>query len=62
MLFLLILILSFAGGFFLPWWIVAIAAFLSALLIGRSPGTFILIRFCSYLYCMDGTCTIQKHT
>ena len=45
MLFLLILILSFAGGFFLPWWIVAIAAFLSALSIGRTPGRSFLSGF-----------------
>jgi hypothetical protein len=36
MLFLIILILSFASGYFLPWWVVAIAAFLSALLIGKT--------------------------
>jgi len=36
MLFLIILILSFASGFFLPWWVVAIAAFLAALLIGKT--------------------------
>ncbi len=38
MLFLIILILSFASGYFLPWWVVAIAAFLAALLIGKTPG------------------------
>jgi hypothetical protein len=38
MLFLIILILSFASGYFLPWWVVAIAAFLSALLIGKTSG------------------------
>ena len=38
MLFLVILILSFAGGYFLPWWIVAIAAFVAALFMGRTPG------------------------
>lgn len=38
MLFLVILILSFAGGYFLPWWIVAIVAFLAALVWGRRPG------------------------
>jgi hypothetical protein len=37
MLFLIILILSFASGYFLPWWVVAIAAFLAAFLIGKTP-------------------------
>jgi hypothetical protein len=36
MLFLIILILSFASGYFLPWWVVAIAAFLAALVIGKT--------------------------
>jgi uncharacterized membrane protein YhaH (DUF805 family) len=38
MLFLVILILSFASGYFLPWWVVAIAAFLTAFLIGKTSG------------------------
>ncbi len=38
MLFFIILIISFASGFFLPWWIAAIVAFLAAFWIGRSPG------------------------
>ena len=38
MLFLVILILSFASGYFLPWWVVAIAAFLAALFIGKTSG------------------------
>lgn len=37
MLFLIILILSFASGYFLPWWVVAIAAFGGALVIGKTP-------------------------
>jgi hypothetical protein len=37
MLFLIVLILSFASGYFLPWWVVAIAAFLTALIIGKTP-------------------------
>jgi hypothetical protein len=37
MLFLIILILSFASGYFLPWWVVAIAAFLGAFIIGKTP-------------------------
>jgi hypothetical protein len=36
MLFLIILILSFASGYFLPWWVVAIAAFLAAFLVGKT--------------------------
>ncbi|MEZ2338698.1 hypothetical protein AB6735_23820 [Mucilaginibacter sp. RCC_168] len=38
MLFLIILILSFASGFFLPWWVVAIAAFSAAFFIGKTSG------------------------
>ena len=38
MLFLIILILSFASGYFLPWWVVAIAAFIAAFFAGRRPG------------------------
>jgi len=38
MLFLIVLILSFASGYFLPWWVVAIAAFLAAFFIGKTPG------------------------
>jgi len=38
MLFLIILILSFASGYFLPWWVVAIAAFLAALFVGKTSG------------------------
>jgi hypothetical protein len=37
MLFLLILILSYACGFFMPWWVAAIIAFLAALWIGKTP-------------------------
>ena len=38
MLFLIILILSFLGSFFLPWWFVAIVAFVTAFFIGKTPG------------------------
>jgi energy-coupling factor transporter transmembrane protein EcfT len=38
MLFLIILILSYAAGFFMPWWVAAIVAFLAALWIGKTPG------------------------
>ena len=38
MLFLIILILSFASGFFLPWWVVAIAAFSAAFFAGKTAG------------------------
>jgi len=37
MLFLIILILSFASGYFLPWWVVAIAASLAAFFVGKTP-------------------------
>jgi len=45
MLFLVILILCFASGYFLPWWIVAIAAFLAAFFIGKKPGSSFLSGF-----------------
>jgi hypothetical protein len=38
MLFLIILILSFVSSYFLPWWMVAIVAFLAAFIIGKTPG------------------------
>jgi len=38
MLFLIILILSFVSSYFLPWWVVAIAAFLAAFFIGKRSG------------------------
>lgn len=37
MLFFIILILTFASGYFLPWWVVAIAAFIPALFVGTTP-------------------------
>ena len=36
MLFLIILILAFGGSFFLPWWFVAIEAFVPALFLGKT--------------------------
>ena len=41
MLFLIILILSFAAAYFLPWWTVAIIAFLAAFFVGKTTrGSF----------------------
>ena len=45
MLFLIILILSFAGSFFLPWWMVALIAFVAALIYGGKPGKAFLSGF-----------------
>jgi hypothetical protein len=45
MLFLIILVLSFAGSFFLPWWAAPIIAFLAALIIGSKPGKTFLSGF-----------------
>lgn len=45
MLFLIILVLSFAGSFFLPWWMVALIAFAAALIIGGKPGKGFLSGF-----------------
>ncbi|ASU33493.1 hypothetical protein [Mucilaginibacter xinganensis] len=36
MLFFIILILTFGSGYFLPWWVIAIASFLPALFIGKT--------------------------
>jgi len=38
MLFLIILILSFASAYFLSWWVVAIIAFLAAFFMGKTSG------------------------
>lgn len=38
MLFLIILILSLVSGYFLPWWLVAVFAFLAALFLGKTSG------------------------
>jgi len=45
MLFLIILLLSFACSFFLPWWMVAVIAFLVALIIGGKSGKSFLSGF-----------------
>src|ERR1700733_13790734 len=45
MLFLIILIMSFAGSFFLPWWAAAIIAFLAALVIDTGAGKGFLSGF-----------------
>lgn len=37
MLFLIIFILCFIAGFILPWWIIALIAFLAAFFSGRTP-------------------------
>ena len=38
MLFIIILILSFLSGFFLPWWVVALIAFATAFFLDKTPG------------------------
>ena len=45
MLFLIILMLSFAGSYLLPWWGVAIIAFLAALFIGKTSWPSFLSGF-----------------
>ncbi len=45
MLFLVILILSFAGSFFLPWWAAAIIAFIVSLVVGGKSGKAFLSGF-----------------
>jgi hypothetical protein len=39
MLFFFILIIAFAGSFFLPWWVAAIIAFVAAFFIGKTSGS-----------------------
>ncbi len=43
--YLLIILLSFAGGLFFPWWIIAIAAFLVAAVIPLRPGIAFTVGF-----------------
>ena len=38
MLLLIILILSFASAYFLPWWMIAVIAFLAAFFMGKTSG------------------------
>ena len=38
-------LLAFAGGLWLPWWCIAIAGFISAVMIGQSPGRSFLGGF-----------------
>ena len=38
MLFLVILVLSFICGFFLPWWVIALIAFIAAYFLGKTSG------------------------
>ena len=45
MLFLIILILSFVSSYFLPWWVVAVMAFIAAFFIGKTPGKSFLSGF-----------------
>lgn len=45
MLFLIILILSFISSYFLPWWVIAIVAFLAAFFLGKTPGQSFLSGF-----------------
>jgi hypothetical protein len=48
MLFLVILVLSFAGSYFLPWWAVAVIAFLAALFIDTGAGKAFLSGFAAF--------------
>jgi hypothetical protein len=38
-------LLAFAGGLWLPWWCIAIAGFISGIMIGQSPGKSFLGGF-----------------
>ncbi|MBO9572508.1 MAG: hypothetical protein J7497_09920 [Chitinophagaceae bacterium] len=46
---LLIALLAFAAGIYLPWWSVAIAAFIVAVVIPQSPGLSFLAGFSGVL-------------
>jgi hypothetical protein len=43
--FILTMLLSFAGGLFFPWWIIALAAFLVAAIIPQRPPSSFLTAF-----------------
>jgi len=45
MLFLIILVLVFAGSFFLPWWAAAVIAFIAAVIFGGKAGKGFLSGF-----------------
>jgi hypothetical protein len=45
MLFLIILVLVFAGSYFLPWWAAAVIAFIAALMFGGKAGKGFLSGF-----------------
>jgi len=45
MLFLIILILSIAGSYLLPWWAVAVIAFFAAFFMGKTAGQSFLSGF-----------------
>lgn len=45
MLFLVILILSIICSYFLPWWFVAVIAFIAAYFFGKIPGKAFLLGF-----------------
>jgi hypothetical protein len=45
MLFLVILLLSFACSYFLPWWMISIIAFLAAFFMGKTLGRSFLSGF-----------------
>lgn len=45
MLFLIILILSFISSYFLPWWVIAVIAFLAAFFLGKTSGQSFLSGF-----------------
>ena len=47
-------LLSFAACLFLPWWSIAIAAFLVAALIPQKPGKAFLAGFCALLLLWGG--------
>jgi len=45
MLFLIILVLTFVCSYFLPWWAIAIIAFITGLICGKKPGWSFLAGF-----------------
>jgi hypothetical protein len=45
MLFLIILVLTFISGFILPWWVIALIAFIAAWFFGKSSGQAFLAGF-----------------
>ncbi|MBK8552366.1 MAG: hypothetical protein IPL53_15375 [Ignavibacteria bacterium] len=52
--FLLTAVVSYAAGFYFPWWSIAVAAFLIAVIIPQKPGITFLCAFFSLFFLWSG--------